>query len=442
MPTKQIALLLVLLPGTVASLAPAAGAAPKRATFAGTLGVKAATGSVAMVRAVNLADRSVVAARLLPRNGVFRLSLPAGSYLVVGNVLSDGAPVTKAVAATLRPGQRRTKAKLTAKPRKARASSLARVAYRTQRGSGRTGVSAVGVNPFRGPDQGELHYLAEGAASLITVDLVNEVAKRCPKKVIVHEVDPGIVKALNAEAALGRSPYADRSSFPPERRIISDVRVDGVIAGEGAGATSTLTIKEASTGEVVATLTKTLGDDPFDALGQQTSELTSILCDRVGGYDVKLTLNAAYNSPFNYTATAEFNGTLTAEQETPVRWSGSGDFRWQNPVFTPSDGCSIFDPITPAVKWSINIRAEGKNQISVYWNAGGYDAVTATRDCPPDRPNSYDPPPDSRTPGVLIGGPEPLSFTLPKAGGTQSITGAPIDGSLTGTLTVRKVKTP
>lgn len=441
MPIKKLATLLALI--TAVALAPAAAATPKRATFAGTLGVKAAPDSVALVRAVSLADRSVVAARLLPRNGAFKLSLPAGSYLVVGNVLSDGAPVTKAVAATLRPGQRRTKAKLTTKLRgKSKARSRARASYKTQRGSGRTGVSAVGVNPFKGPDQGELHYLAEGAASLVTVDLVNEVAKRCPKKVIVHEVDPGIVKALNAEAALGRSPYADRSSFPPEHRIISDVRVDGVISGEGAGATSTLIVKDARSGEVVATLTKTLGDDPFDALSKQTSELTSILCDRVGGYDVKLTLNATYNSPFNYTASAQFNGTLIAEQETPVRWSGSDDFQWQSPTFTPTNACTIFNPVTPTVKWSINIRAEGKDRISVYWGVSGYDFVTATKDCPPDNPNSYDPPPDPRTPGVQVGGPQPLSFTLPKTGGTQSITDAPIDGSLTGTLTVRKVKTP
>ena len=441
MQTNKSVILLALL-ATADATAPVATAAPKRGTFAGTLGVKAAAGSVAMVRAVSLADRSVVAGRLLPRSGAFKLSLPAGSYLVVGNVLSETKTVTKPIAVTLRPGQRRTKAKLTAKPRRAKAGSLARSAYKAQGGAGRTGVSAVGINPFKGPAEGDMHYLAEGAASLVTVDLVNEVAKRCPTKVIVHEVDPAIVKALNAEAALGRSPYADRSSFPPERRIISDVRVDGTIAGEGAGASSTLTVKDARTGEVIATLNTTLGDDPFDALSKQTSELTSILCDRVGGYDVKLTLNATMTSPFDYTAAGQFNGTLIAEPATPGHWDGSGDFQWTNVTFTPSNACTIFNPVAPKVKWSINISAQGADRISVYWSAGGYDAVTATRDCPPDRPDSYDPPPDTRTPGVNIGSPQPLSFTLPKAGGTQSISGTSYDGSLTGTLTIRKVKTP
>ena len=417
-------------------------AASKSAGLSGSIGVKAPAGGQALVRAVSLADGTVVSGRLLPSSGKFNLSLPAGSYLMVGNVLSDTEAVTKQIAVTLKAGQKRRNAKLTAKPRKARPRSLAHAAYATEHGSGRKGVSAVGVNPFSGPAEGDLHYLAEGGADLVIADLVNDVARRCPAKVIVHEVDPRIVKVLDAEAALGRSPYADRNSFPSESRIVSDVRVDGVISGEGAAATSTLTVKDAGTGKVVATLTQPLADDPFNALSKQSSDLTQILCDRVGGYDVKLELNATATSVFGYTARAQFNGTLVAEQETSAHWSGSGDFQWMNPVFTPTDGCSISDPITPKVKWSVEINAQGANQISVYWSAGGYDAVTATRDCPPAQPNSYDPPPDPRTPGVSIGSPKPLSFTLPKSGGTKSITGTSFDGSLTGTLTVRKVTTP
>jgi hypothetical protein len=424
--------------------ATSAPAATKKASLAGSIGVTAPSNGQALVRAISLANRSIVAGRLLPNNGAFKLALPAGSYLVVGTVLSDTSTVTKRIAVTLKAGQRRTKAKLTAKARKKKAGARARAAYTTEHGSGRKGVSAVGVNPFSGPPEsaGELHYLAQGAADLVTVDLVNDVAKRCPSKVLVHEVNPEIIKALRAEAALGRSPYADRSSFPPAHRIVSNVRVDGVISGEGTAATSTLTVKDASTGETVATLTEPLGDDPFAALSKQTSDLTEILCARVGGYDLKLDLRATATSAFNYTATARFSGTLIAEQDTSTHWSGSAAFQRTAPTFTPSDSCSIFDPVTPPITWSAEINAQGANQISVYWSTAGDDHVTATRDCPPAGPNAYDPPPDPRTPGVSIGSPAPLSFTLPKTGGTTSITGESFDGALTGTLTVRKVKTP
>lgn len=422
--------------------AASAPAASKRASVAGSIGVTAPRGGHALVRAVSLADRSILAARLLPSNGTFKLSLPAGSYLVVGTVLSDTSVVTKRIAVSLRAGQRRTKTKLTAKARTAKASARARAAYKTDHGSGKKGVSAVGINPFSGPAYGDLHYLAQGAADLVTADLVNDVARQCPSKVLVHEVNPAIVKALRDEAALGRSPYADRSTFPTDNLIVSNVRVDGVISGEGSAATSTLRIKDTGTGETVATLTAPLGDDPFTALSKQTSDLTEILCNRVGGYDLKLDLKATATSVFGYTAAAEFHGTLIAAQDSTTHWSGGSEFQWANPVFTPSDGCSIFDPVAPAVNWGAEINGQGTNQISVYWNVGGNDSVTATRDCPPSTAGGYDPPPDPRTPGVSIGSPQPLSLTLPKDGGTKTITGQSYAGAVTGTLTVHRVKTP
>lgn len=434
------AVIAVLALGT-ATPAASARAATKRASLSGSIGATAPARGRALVRAVSLADRSIVAARTLPNNGAFKLSLPAGSYLMVGTVLSDTRATTERIAVTLKPGQKRTKVKLTTKLRKPKAR--ARASYKTQGGRGRKGVSAVGINPFRGPPAtaGELHYLAQGAADLMTVDLVDNVARKCPSKVLVHEVSPAIVKALQAEATLGRSPYADRSSFPPAHRIVSNVRVDGVISGDGASATSTITIKDTGTGEIVATLTEPLGDDPFAALARQTANLTEIVCDRVGGYDVKLDLHAGLTSAF-YTASGQFRGTLIAEQETPSTWSGSADFEWADSTFAPSDGCSLLNPLAPRVKWSAEISTESADRIRVSWNVAGDDHVTVTRDCPPENSGSYDPPPDTRAPGVSIGSPEPMSFTLPKAGGNQTITGDAAMNTLSGTLTVRKVKTP
>ena len=425
--------------------ATSAQAAPKRATLSGSIGVTAPASGHALVRAVSLADGSIVAARVLPKNGAFKLSLPAGSYLMVGTALSDTRVTTTRIAVTLKPGQKRAKTKLTAKLRttKARARASHRSFYRAQGGSGKRGVSAVGINPFSGPPAtaGEMHYLAKGAADIMTVDLANDIARKCPAKVLVHEVNPAIVNALRAEATLGRSPYADRGSFPPAHRIISNVRVDGVIAGDGASATSTITIRDTGTGEIIATLTEPLGGDPFAALERQTTDLAAIVCDRVGGYDVKLDVRAGFTSPF-YTASGRFTGTLIAEQSTPGTWSGSADFAWKNSTFAPNDGCALLNPLAPRVRWSAEISAEGTDRIRVSWNVAGDDHVTVTRDCPPENAGSYDPPPDTRAPGVSIGSPEPMSFTLPKAGGTRSITSDAVTSTLSGTLTVRRVTTP
>jgi hypothetical protein len=77
-------ILLLVLAGSL-TLTPAAEAAGKRGTFSGTLGVKVAKGSSGAVRAVSLADLTVVAGKDVSRSGAFSLSLPAGSYLVLGD---------------------------------------------------------------------------------------------------------------------------------------------------------------------------------------------------------------------------------------------------------------------------------------------------------------------------------------------------------------------
>ena len=193
--------------------ATSAQAAPKRATLSGSIGVTAPASGHALVRAVSLADGSIVAARVLPKNGAFKLSLPAGSYLMVGTALSDTRVTTTRIAVTLKPGQKRAKTKLTAKLRttKARARASHRSFYRAQGGSGKRGVSAVGINPFSGPPAtaGEMHYLAKGAADIMTVDLANDIARKCPAKGLVHEGNPAIVNALRAEGRLLRDAILD-----------------------------------------------------------------------------------------------------------------------------------------------------------------------------------------------------------------------------------------
>ena len=96
-----------------------AHAAVEPGVFAGTLGVTVPKGGHATVRAVEVAGGTVVGAKDVGRSGAFSLRLPAGAYVVRGVVVPRrGAVVTKAIAVSLKPGQRRRHTKLTARKRR------------------------------------------------------------------------------------------------------------------------------------------------------------------------------------------------------------------------------------------------------------------------------------------------------------------------------------
>jgi hypothetical protein len=81
----------VVVPALLAALLilpmPARAAAPRPGVFAGTLGVKVPKGGHARVRAIDAASSVVVASKDVGHSGAFRLSLPAGAYVVRGVVL-------------------------------------------------------------------------------------------------------------------------------------------------------------------------------------------------------------------------------------------------------------------------------------------------------------------------------------------------------------------
>jgi hypothetical protein len=100
--------------------ASAAHAAGKPGTFAGSLGVKVPKGAAAQIRALARATGAVAAARDVGRNGRFSLSLPAGTYLVVGSVMTDRKVVEKRIGVSLNAGQKRKNSVLTAKRKRKR----------------------------------------------------------------------------------------------------------------------------------------------------------------------------------------------------------------------------------------------------------------------------------------------------------------------------------
>jgi hypothetical protein len=145
----------------------ARAAAPRPGVFAGTLGVKVPKGGHARVRAIDAASSVVVAAKDVGRSGAFSLRLPAGAYVVRGLVLPRRGPlVTKATAVSLKPGQRRTGTKLTA--RKKTKKKRARAAYVTERGNVRLGSVGVGIYPSRSPARPRPVISQRGPAALTT----------------------------------------------------------------------------------------------------------------------------------------------------------------------------------------------------------------------------------------------------------------------------------
>ncbi|HWI72548.1 MAG TPA: hypothetical protein VNT55_11370 [Baekduia sp.] len=424
------------------TLAPAAGASAKRGTFSGTLGVKVGKGAGGAVRAVSLADLTVVAGKDVSRSGAFSLSLPAGSYLVVGTVTGTHAkPVRKQLGLSLKAGQKRTKAKLTAKL-KPKAKKKGKAAYLTQGGSSAPGSTAVGINPFDGPSSGDLQNFARGAADMVIVDLVNGLPKACASSggdVVVREVDPERVKALEAEQELGRSPYADKSTFPPPNVIVPDVLVNGTVDRDG---NVTATINDARTGEVIDQVTQELGSDAFDGLEQLAGKLADKLCSLTDAYELRLDVNG--RGEFGtHSATGKLSTTLIA-RGADGHWEGGARLQWTDIAFTPEIKCPILNPVSIGTDWKATVTQSAPDQITVSWSLVGSDIATGTIDCPADG-SSFDPPPIAGVPATSVINAGPASFTLPLSGGSQTISGGVTSGaggfSNDGTLVVRPTTT-
>jgi hypothetical protein len=436
-------LLAIVLAGMASlALAPAAGASAKRGTFSGTLGVTVGKGSVGAVRAVSLADLTVVAGKDVSRSGAFSLSLPAGSYLVVGTVTGTRAkPVRKQLGLSLKAGQKRLKAKLTAKPKPR--SKKGKASYWTQSGGSAPGRTAVGVNAFDGPSSGDLQNLARGAADLVIVDLVNGLPKVCASSggdVVVREVDPERVKALEAEQELGRSPYADKSTFPPPNVIVPDVLVNGTVDRDG---NVTATINDARTGEVIDQVTQELGSDAFDGLEQLAGKLAEKLCSLTDAYELRLDVNGSGEFG-THSATGKLSTTLIARGANG-HWEGAAPLQWTDIAFASHTKCQLLNPMSIGTDWKATVTQSAPDQITVSWSLVGSDIATGTIDCPPSGGGSYDPPPIAGVPATSLINAGPASFTLPLSGGSQTISGGVTSGaggfSNDGTLVVRPTTT-
>lgn len=422
-PPAAVALLLVLL-----ALPATAQAAAAPGVFAGTLGVKVPKGGHATVRAVEAAGGTVVAARDVGRSGAFSLRLPAGAYVVRGVVLPRrGRVVTKAIAVSLKPGQRRRHVKLTARKKRVVPRTPARraqAAFVTERGNVRLGTVAVGIHAFSGPSGGELGAFATGFHALLITDVLQQSAARCPGRVAVREV--ARMAELLREFELGKSPYADKSTFPQRNLIVVDVAVRGRITQLPDGtAKAVVTISDDRTGAQLAQLDGSLGKDVFAGEERLAGRLVDKLCQLSESFEV--TLDVSGEGRF---ATHQAAGTMHAvllARRAGQEWTATGPLQWENVSFTSKIGCPYISIIAPVITWSVKLTDQGDG-LSLTWSRAGNDSTLASVDCPPSGPDDPDPPPIPGQAGTALLNTGPETFPLPYAGGRMPVSGVVQDG--------------
>jgi hypothetical protein len=419
----------------------AGAAAPRPGVFAGTLGVKVPRGGHASVRAIDAASSVVVASKHVGRSGAFSLSLPAGAYVVRGVVLPRrGAVVTKATAVSLRPAQRRTHTKLTARKKARR--KRAGAAFVTERGNVRLGSVAAGIYPFSysGPSStGDLGYWSRGIADLLINDVLDAAAKRCPGHVTLREV--ARLADVLREFELGKSPYADKSTFPKRNLIILDVAVRGtVIEGADGAARVALTITNDRTGAKLGAIDAPLGADVFAGEEKVAGQLTDKLCALSETFEVTLDAKGAGHFA-THDASATMHSVLLARRSGD-EWTAGGPLQWQNVAFSSKTDCAYVDMVVPPVAWSVKI-ADAGDHLTVTWSDDGNDSTTASVDCPPSGPGDPDPPPIPGQAGTALINTGPGTFSLPYTGGITPISGGVQDGGdgffNDGTITVKPI---
>ena len=413
----------VLLVAFLLVPATAEAATPRPGVFAGSLGVAVPKGGHATVRAIDAVSGTIVAAKDVRRSGAFSLSLPAGGYVVRGVVLVKRRVITKTVAVSLKPGQRRRGAKLT-RGRKARRKARARAAFVTERGNRRHGTVAGGIYPFSGPKGGDLGMFATGFHDLLTTDVLQEIEQRCRGRVALREV--ARLKDVLREFELGESRYADKSTFKPRDLIILDVAIRGTVSeGPDGVPRVAMTITNDRTGAKLGTIEASLGSDVFAGAERAAGQLTEKLCALSETYEVTLDVNGSGRFA-THGATGTMHAVLMARRSGDA-WIASGPLQWQNVAFTSKTECPYVSVVIPTITWSVKIT-DAQDQLAVEWSREGNDSTTASVDCPPGGPDDPDPPPIPGQSGTALLNAGPGSFTLPYTGGVVPVSGVVQDG--------------
>lgn len=419
------ALIITLLPATAAS-----GAA-RRGTFAGSLGISVPRGGHGAVRAVNRATGAITAAKTVGRSGRFSLSLPGATYLVVGTVITaKGKVLQQRIGVSLRPGQKRTHAKLNARKRKRKRRRKARrgtahAAFTQERGQVTPGRIAVEIPDVTGSSgDPELDAMRAGINDMLTHDVMEN--DDCGLAIVEVDRRADILKELEFQ----QSPYVDPSTRVTRNFIVGDVEVRGTLSRAPGGAKVALTIVDKRTGKKLGTRETTFGDNAFSQLTKLGKDLADDLCKLSDVYEI--TLDVQGEGRFaTHSSTGTIHRVLQVRRarKTGLTWTGTGPFQWDNVTFTSKMAdCSMIDHVIPAVTWTVTLTVEGEDQLEVDWGLSGSDGTTASIDCRPTSKDDPDPPPVPGQPGTSLLNTGPTTFTVPFAGATRTISGGIQDG--------------
>jgi hypothetical protein len=428
-----VVLAVAALPATTAH------AAAKPGTFAGSLGVKVPKGAQADVRAIDRATGVIAAVRTVGRAGRFSLSLAPGAYLVVGTVVTAQRKVVqKRIAVSLKAGQKRKHASLTARKRKRR--PRARAAFVQERGNVTPGRIAVEIPNVTGSTGDREWDAFKGGINDLMINDILSARDDCGTAVIELERRADIIKELEFQ----QSPYVDPSTRRTRNFIIADIELRGSIAAAPGGKAKVgMTIVDKVTGKALGDRGTTLdaNGDWGASLETLAKQLADDLCKLSDVYAV--TLDVSGEGRFaTHSGAGAINVTLRARRDEPGRkvWRATGPLQWGNVTFTSKIDCPLIDYVIPTISWSVTITDAGKGELQVTWTRDGNDGTTASIDCPPGGPDDPDPPPVPGEPGVALLNTGPESFLVPYAGGKQAVSGVVQDGGdgffNTGTITV------
>jgi hypothetical protein len=427
-----VGLAMLALPATVAH------AADKPGTFAGSLGVKVPKGAQADVRAIDGSTGAVAAVRTVGRAGSFSLSLRPGSYLVVGTVVSKQRKlVQKRIAVSLKAGQKRKHASLTAPKRKRKRSRRAQAAFLQELGNvtpGRVAVEILNVTGSTGDP--EWDAFSGGINDFMMTD-VFQASGDCGTTLIEVDRRADMIKELEFQ----QSPYVDPSTRLTRNFILGEIQLQGTIAAApGGNAKVHMTIVDKASGKSLGDRETTLGrSDWAGSLETLSKQLADDLCKLSDVYAVTLNVNGEGRFA-THSGTGAINVTLRARRNEPGKkvWTATGPLQWGNVTFTSHIDCQMIDYVIPAINWSVTITDAGDGELEVTWRPDGSNGTTASVDCPPD--GDYDPPPVAGQPGPALLTTGPGSFLVPYAGGKQAVSGVVEDGGYgffnTGTVTV------
>lgn len=410
-----------------ALLTPAVATAATNGSVAGT--TKLPKGAEASVVATSLVDGSLVSATPVSAKGAFKVSLPAGAYVLATTVVpkpGGGAVATNRLPVSLKKGQKRTKIKVTTKkvkPKKGTAKGTR--AYAQERGQVTPGVTAVQIEEFTG-GTGEWEYMGKGLAALLTTDLVNDT--QCKRAVVANSADR---EKLKDELKLQESKYVDPKTRVQRNWIIPDLRVNGTLTSSGNTATVTVTITDARTGAVVDGIQKTMTtDQAFEQEGELAKALGERLCKRPAAYTLHLT-DRGTGTFGTHDTSGNLDSTLTALRaggapgEPPAAWGGVQSTNWTGVTATgKTGGCTLAVDKTDFT-WGAQIAVAGDSQIKVDWQSAGAAMATLIITCPvKDQPPFVQP----GMPGPSILGISPETATLPLTGGVIPLTGGIANG--------------